>query len=163
MSSVTVFPHLSVAGLVSCGTVWVYSMLFDVILAFREGRPIPRYQIAMRGHVRGSLLIQQEWWEERQRYTLTATFDVERGSGDKVPPLRDAVLQTADSEYLTISGVEFITAEGGLQPQLFAQAWLLCSAVKRDMNELRRQLDEAKRLHLLAAEKAGFGPRRAGG
>lgn len=136
-------------------------MIFDVILAFREGRPIPRHQIAMIGHVRGMLLVQQEWWEERQRHTLTATLTNMDG-GDRVRPLRDAVLQTTDSEYMTISGLEVIEGDGVLAPQTFAQAWVMCIALKRDLNEIRHHLEEAKRLHMQAAEKAGFGPKRAG-
>lgn len=136
-------------------------MKFDVKPACRHGQVIPKYQLNAVTPIRGVLDIQQEWWPEHNRHSLRATITGEGGARDILPPLYDVELQHLHCDYMTICGIEVVD-DGLGAPREVRQAWLLRTAGDRDLQHLQTELSEARRLHALAAEKAGYGPSKGG-
>lgn len=111
-------------------------MLFDVALVRQGGWVLPRFRSCMLPAVRGELEVFDSMDVHLRRATrIVRLLDPKTGQPlPAPPPLHDAVLLCARSDYLTLFGIERVQDKLAERCYEYAQSWILTPVASQMSN-----------------------------
>jgi hypothetical protein len=128
----------------------MHSMEFDVWPVRREGKLIPKWQVAPL-RLRGILTVGEERDDVSHRLVRIARLQDSKGK-DLLLPLRDVQLICIRPYHWSMTGYEHKPLDYTEGSVGYQQSWVLCPAECRDRDEAERTAREAARS---ARESAG--------